>query len=163
MKSRVELSSYCFIISSIGIAVMCGAFLFGLKRHAADWTVWLLAAMILTLCLSALIYMPLSVSVDDKALTVSRPLWHKSIPLAKIASVRLFQPTMGERRIIGSGGWFGYYGRFSDREIGKYFAYYGKASDCFLVTLNDGRQYVLGCKNPGAMVEAISSRLHKDR
>lgn len=70
---------------------------------------------------------------------------------------------MGERRIIGSGGWFGYYGRFSDREIGKYFAYYGKASDCFLVTLNDGRQYVLGCKNPGAMVEAISSRLHKDR
>ena len=159
MKSRVELSSYCFIISSIGIAVMCGAFLFGLKRHAADWTVWLLAAMILTLCLSALIYMPLSVSVDDKALTVSRPLWHKSIPLAEIASVRLFQPTMGERRIIGSGGWFGYWGRFYDREVGRYFAYYGKSSDCFLVRLRNGRQYVIGCQNPQAIVDEVNRHI----
>ena len=65
-------------------------------------------------------------------------------------------PTMAKKRICGSGGWFGYYGWFSEPSIGKYFAYYGKASDCFLVTLKDGKKYVLGCESPDEMVEVIN-------
>ena len=63
---------------------------------------------------------------------------------------------MAKKRICGSGGWFGYYGWFSEPSIGKYFAYYGKASDCFLVTLKDGKKYVLGCESPDEMVEVIN-------
>ncbi len=53
----------------------------------------------------------------------------------------------------------GYWGWFSERDLGKYFAYYGKASDCFLVTMKDGRKYMLGCQNPAEMVDAINARL----
>ncbi len=42
--------------------------------------------------------------------------------------VKLCAPTMGKKRICGSGGWFGWYGWFSEKDFGKYFAYYGKAS-----------------------------------
>lgn len=159
MKKRVELSSYCWIISSLSTALMCGIFVYALKQPDNRWAVWTLAVLIVALFLSTLLYMPLSVSVDDRNLNVKRSLRIKSIPLSEISGVRLCPPTMGARRICGSGGWFGWYGWFRERDLGRYFAYYGKASDCFLVTLKDGRKYMLGCKDAPAMVAAIRSRL----
>lgn len=159
MKKRVELSSYCWIISSLSTALMCGIFLYALKQPDNRWAVWTLAVLIVALFLSTLLYMPLSVSVDDRNLNVNRSLRIKSIPLSEISDVRLCPPTMGARRICGSGGWFGWYGWFRERDLGKYFAYYGKASDCFLVTLKDGRKYMLGCKDAPEMVAVIKARI----
>lgn len=104
--------------------------------------------------------MPLFISVRDGELNINRPLKIKSIPLSTIDSVKLVSPTMAEKRICGSGGWFGYYGWFSEPSIGKYFAYYGKASDCFLVTLKDGKKYILGCENPKDMVDYINESIN---
>ncbi len=49
----------------------------------------------------------------------------------------------------------GYWGMFKEGDIGHYTAYYGKASDCFLVRLDNGDKYVLGCKNPDEMIAYI--------
>ena len=103
--------------------------------------------------------MPLSISVDKESLNINRPLKIKSIPLPEITDVRMCAPTMGTIRICGSGGWFGWYGWFSEKDLGKYFAYYGKASDCFLVTLKNGKKYMLGCKDAPEMVKAINNRI----
>lgn len=158
MKKRVELSSYCWIISSLTVAVICGVFLATLKtgNHLAAY-IW--GAAVILLLLSALCFMPLSVSLDNYSLRIRRPIKSKSIPLSDIADVRLCTPTMGAKRICGSGGWFGWYGWFKENDLGKYFAYYGKASDCFLVTLKDDRKYMLGCKDAPEMVNAINERI----
>lgn len=66
---------------------------------------------------------------------------------------------MGALRICGSGGFFGYWGWFKERDLGKYFAYYGKSSDCFLVTLKSGNKYMLGCTEPEEMVDFINKNL----
>lgn len=159
MRRKVELSTYCWIISALSTALMCGIFVYALKQSDHTWPVVVLAVLIVGLMLSTLFYMPLSVSVDDRNLNVSRSLRVKTIPLTDIADVKLCPPTMAARRICGSGGWFGWYGWFRERDLGRYFAYYGKASDCFLVTLKDGRKYMLGCADAPAMVAAIRSRL----
>lgn len=156
MKKRVKLSSYCWIISALSTALMCGVFIYALKRPDNEWAVCILGGAIVFLFLFTLCYMPLSVSLDNESLNINRPLKIKSIPLTEIAEVRLCSPTMGAKRICGSGGWFGWYGWFREADLGKYFAYYGKASDCFLVTLKDGRKYMLGCKDAPEMVEAIN-------
>ena len=101
----------------------------------------------------------MSISVDEANLNINRSLRIKSIPLKEIKSVKLCPPTMAEKRICGSGGWFGYWGWFSEPSIGKYFAYYGKASDCFLIELKDGKKYLLGCADAPLMVERISSKI----
>lgn len=159
MKKRVELSSYCWIISALSTALMCGVFVYALKQPGNKWAVVTLGVLIVALFISTLFFMPLSISLDSDRLNINRSLKIKSIPLTEIASVRLCPPTMGARRICGSGGWFGWYGWFSERDLGKYFAYYGKASDCFLVTLKGGRKYMLGCKDAPQMVEAIAARI----
>lgn len=158
MKKRVELSSYCWIISSLTVASICGVFLATVKtgNYLATY-IW--GAAVIVLLLSALCFMPLSISLDNRSLRIRRPLKAKSISLTDIADVRLSSPTMGAKRICGSGGWFGWYGWFKENDLGKYFAYYGKASDCFLITLKDGKKYMLGCKDATEMVKAINNRI----
>ena len=124
-----------------------------------NWGIYLIGACLILLCATALLYMPMSISVDDANLNINRSLRIKSIPLKEIKSVKLCPPTMAEKRICGSGGWFGYWGWFSEPSIGKYFAYYGKASDCFLVELKNGKNYLLGCADAPEMVKYISERI----
>lgn len=140
----------------IGLIVLLAAFCFA-KDSLAKYIV---VGALVVLCFTALCYMPLSISVKNGELNINRPLKIKSIPLSQITFVELYSPSMASRRICGSGGWFGYYGWFKAPSIGKYFAYYGKASDCFLVTLKDGKKYVLGCENPKDMVDYINKSVN---
>lgn len=159
IKKRVELSTYCWIISALSTALMCGVFVYALKRPDNEWAVCILGVAIALLFLFTLCYMPLSISVDKESLYINRPLKIKSIQLSEITDVRMCAPTMDTIRICGSGGWFGWYGWFSEKDLGKYFAYYGKASDCFLVTLKNGKKYMLGSKDAPEMVKAINNRI----
>lgn len=159
MKRRVTLSTYCWIVSTLSSAVIFWVFMDALRRPDNAPAVWISGAAIILLFLFALFYMPLSISLGKESLNIQRSLKIKSIPLSEIADVRLCPPTMGTIRICGSGGWFGWYGWFRERDLGKYFAYYGKASDCFLVTLKDGRKYMLGCKDAAEMVKLIAERI----
>lgn len=152
MKKKVTLSNWCFIMTTIGLLVL----LVALYCAKDSFAVCIASGALIVLCLAALLYMPLSISVGEGKLNINRPLRIKSIPLNEILSVELWSPTMAEKRICGSGGWFGYYGWFQEPSIGKYFAYYGKASDCFLATLKDGKKYVLGCEDAREIVEYIN-------
>ena len=133
MKRRVSLSTYSFIMSIIGLIVLLACMYY----CRDNWGLYLIGVCLILPCSLALFYMPMSISADDTNLNINRSLRIKSIPLKEIKRVKLCPPTMAEKRICGSGGWFGYWGWFSEPSIGKYFAYYGKASDCFLVELKN--------------------------
>lgn len=160
MKKLIELSTYCWIISALSTALICGIFVYVVRIPDNNLAVLILGtALVLLLLLSTLFFIPLSISLDNETLNIYRPLRIKSIPLSEISEVRLCSPTMGAIRICGSGGWFGWYGWFKENDLGKYFAYFGKASDCFLVTLKNGKKYMLGCKDAPEMVKAINERI----
>lgn len=158
MKQRVIISTYSVVISTVSLIII-GAAILSTLRNGQTWLAYILFGVLAILCILTVFYMPTSISADGGNLYVNRPLWIKKLPFTHIESIQLCQPTMGERRICGSGGWFGYWGWFRDRDLGKYFAYYGKASDCFLVTLKNGKKYMLGCKNPQSMVDYISDKV----
>jgi len=79
--------------------------------------------------------------------------------MERIGSVVKFSPTMGAKRILGSGGFIGYWGKFREGDTGNYYAFYGKASDCFMVTLKDGKKFVVGCENPKTMIDYIKKQI----
>lgn len=159
MKKRVDLSTWCLVMTAIGLIVLLFALYFSTNIIS---TIIVIAALVI-LCGAALFYMPLSVSVDEENLNVLIPLRVKSIPLDEISSIELCPPTMAEWRMCGSGGWFGYWGWFREPSIGKYFAYYGRASECFLVTLKDGKKYMLSCKDPDELVHYAQNHLQRPR
>lgn len=153
MKYPVKLSLYS-ILSSALILIVLLVLLYSGKN---SWEIYLVAGVIVALLLCVLIYMPLSISVNKHELNINRSFKVKTILLSEIKSIELCPPTIAERRICGSGGFFGYWGWFREKDLGKYFAYYGKSSDRFFVRLKDGRQYMLGCENPKAIVSYIDS------
>ena len=148
------MSTWCAIMTIVGLIVLFVALYFAKDSFAKC----MVAGTLIVLCLTALFFMPMSISVKNGELNINRSLKIKSIPLSQIESVELYSPTTAAKRICGSGGWFGYYGWFKEPSIGKYFAYYGKASDCFLVTLKDGKKYVLGCENREAIMKEIQKQ-----
>lgn len=157
MKKRVVLSRFSWFVTLATVVIVAALMVAAARLEHNHLSLIILGAVAAVLVLSGLFYMPLSVSVDKEGVHVRRPLKVKTIPLNEIAEVKLCQPTMGAIRMCGSGGWLGWYGWFREGDIGQYFAYYGKSSDCFLLTLRDGRKYMLGCDDPSAMVEAIRS------
>ena len=156
MKQRVILSSFSLVVTIISNAVLVFAMFF---NNTPAYIQIILGIVWGVTVLASLFYMPLSISADKAAIYISRSLKIKAIPIQDVASVKICPPTMGAIRICGSGGFFGYWGWFKERDLGKYFAYYGKSSDCFLVELKNGRKYMLGCQNAPKMVQYIQSLL----
>lgn len=159
MKKPVVLSSYCYIISALTIAVLGGVLAYILKQPDNSLPLLIWGAVIAFLFIITLLYMPLTISADELYLHIKRPLRTKNIPLSEISSAILCSPTMGSIRICGSGGFFGWHGWFRESDLGKYFAYYGKASDSFLVTLKNDRKYMLSCEDPKEIVNFINLHL----
>lgn len=56
---------------------------------------------------------------------------------------------------------FGRWGKYRDDKIGDYFAYYGKPDNTVLITLKDGRKYVVGGSNAKELSDYINSKLKK--
>lgn len=158
MKQAVKISPILSILSAFSLFTILGT-AFYLYRNLNPYTSYLLFATVIAISLLSLFYMPQSISVDDCELCINRLLKSKSIPLADIESIEMLRPRFGERLISGSKGLFGYWGWYYHRDFGKYFSYYGNTTDCFFVTLKNGRKYMLGCQNPQTIVDHIKKRL----
>lgn len=155
MKHKVTLSTFSVIFSFVTLLLL----LWLLYYSKNDGLAITVGVIIISWMFLVGLFMPLSITVDENLLIVKRAFKKKRIPYSEIEEIYLCPPTMAERRLLGSGGFFGYWGWFREKDLGKYFAYYGKASDCFLVRLKDGSQYMLGCQNPSKIVDHIKSRI----
>ena len=119
--------------------------------------------IVLALCLMliapALFYAPLSVRANERYIIISSLLKKHRILLNDILSVVPFTPTLGARRLFGSGGFLGYWGIFKEGDVGRYAAYFGKAFDCFLVRMKNGDIFVIGCADSCEMVNYIKRQI----
>lgn len=154
MKQKVRLSTFSIILSGIVMIVLLCVLYFSNSTESIS----IISAIIIVWCALALYYMPLSVSVCGDELRVNCTIRTKRMPLREICSIDRLQAAMLGRRIFCSDGWFGYWGWYKEKALGKYFAYYGNEADCFSVRLNNGKQYVLGSDNPDAIVNYIQSK-----
>lgn len=155
MKSKVKLSAFCTALT-IGVLVVFIAVATALEEKDYPTIYFSLLVCIAATCLY---YVPTSIEVTDRYLIIHRVLKNKVIPLAQIVAADRCVPSAGGIRLCGSGGFFGYWGYFNDIIIGSYFGYYGDKDQCILLKLKGGKQYVISCENPNAMLSEINTRL----
>jgi len=98
---------------------------------------------------------PRGYTVSDDRLTIDRLLGSVEIPLATIQSVEILPAgrLAGSLRTLGSGGLFGYYGRFRNQALGSYRMYATRGDGYVLVRAS--QSFVLTPDSPGRFVEAI--------
>lgn len=159
MKQKVKYSRFSNVMTAVMIALwLIGIIiLFWCNLEIAGW---LAVAALAFICVSSLLYVPVSISSDEQKLTISRLLLSKSIPVAEIQSVEPYQPSLTDKKLCGGGACFGFWGWFSNKETGRYFASYGDPAECFLITLKNGRKYVLGCENSAEMAKFVQTKIN---
>ena len=157
MESKVKLSTFSLMLTLILTGVLIVAVSYFLWNHEDKGIIG--AVILLFMLISGWLYGPVTIAADEKSVTIKSVLRKQRLDISNIESVWLFQPTLGSIRILGSGGYMGYWGIFREGVVGRYVAYYGKASDCFLINMKNGGKYVLGCENPEEMVNFINSKI----
>lgn len=159
MKNKVKFSIYALALTAIFIALTLGG-LFMKWPNLENIVIY--SVIIDTAIIAGLYFCPISVVATRSEIKLHRLLGKpKVFYYDDIQGVEICYPSAGGLRLCGSGGFFGYWGYFSDIIIGTYFGYYGSRSHCFLVKLKNGKQYVLGCENPKAMIDYINSQIEK--
>lgn len=156
MKSKVKLSAYCTFVTAL-IIVLILALIVLTRGKGIEF--YILSAVLIGLVLSGLYYYPTEIVATNDAVVIKRVLQSKTIPCTTISSAARCWPSAGGLRLLGSGGFMGYWGYFSDIIIGTYFGYYGNRNQCIQLKLKDGKQYVISCLDPDAMVTEINRNL----
>ena len=89
------------------------------------------------------------------SLTIDRLLGSVEIPLATIQSAEILEAgrLAGSLRTLGSGGLFGYYGRFRNQVLGRYRMYATRGDGYVLIRAS--QSFVLTPDSPGRFIEAI--------
>lgn len=105
---------------------------------------------------------PTKIELTDDAVIVHRVLGRKIFRYVDIKSVERFFGDCGFR-LWGSGGFFGYVGLFSSKDLGRHFEYVGDFKEAFLIVLVSGRKYVLSCVDSSRVVNALSARIEGRR
>ncbi|MDE6553240.1 MAG: PH domain-containing protein [Muribaculaceae bacterium] len=162
MKDKVRFSIYSWVVTAAVLIIFAVMIILLFLDHEDHEKKVLITVMFALVILSGLYYCPTSVEATQNRITLHRLLARsKSFDYSDIQAVDTCYPSAGGLRLCGSGGFFGYWGYFSDIMIGTYFGYYGSRDSCFLIRLKNSRQYVIGCENPVAMVGYIQSQMDK--
>lgn len=157
MKSKVHFSFYCITITIVVMAaLLIGIFT---TRQETDKCA-LLTIITVIVAFAGLFYCPIRVCVNANSIKIHRLLSGcKTIKISDIEAVDTCYPSAGGLRLCGSGGFFGYWGYFSDILIGQYFGYYADRGQCFYIKLKNKKQYVISCENHIEMVKTIQMNL----
>lgn len=124
------------------------------------WLKYLLTIILLTTVIAGVGYMPMRLKANDEKVTVRRLFGSLEIPLNEVIDTRrIFKSEIdGSIRTFGSGGLFGYLGRFKNDRLGNYTMYATELNNLILVRTNN-KKYVFSCSCPQEFVEFVNLQI----
>jgi hypothetical protein len=102
---------------------------------------------------------PKAYAIEAGTLRVERPLFPVDVPLSTIRAARPLadEAFRGSRRVAGSGGAFGYYGRFWSPRLGSFRLLATRRRELVLVD-TEAERFVLSPDTPDRFLDALLSR-----
>lgn len=146
-----------FIITIIFVSIIIGQLVFIIDSVQS---ISLFSILILVIIyLIVFLYRPIYYSTTDKLVVIHRPISDIKINLIDIKSVELLDK---ERlkwtiRTFGVGGFFGYWGKFTNSKIGVMTWYATKRENAVLITTFSNKKILLTPDNPELFVSVIRS------
>ena len=125
---------------------------------------WIILGILFIWWIFALCFTPLDVYADDDEVRIRRPFKTKRIRMSEIQSATPYDAAgaEGKKSVMSSPvRVFGKWGKYRDNKIGDYFAYYGKPGNTVLITLKNGKKYVVGGSDAKALSDYINSKISK--
>jgi hypothetical protein len=106
-------------------------------------------------------YAPKSYTLSDTALIINKVMGKVQIDfntLKEVEKIPKFEG--GTIRTFGSGGFFGYYGKFYNRNIGKMSMYVTRRDTMILIKTKDDRNIIISPNDIG-LFDKLSAAIHR--
>jgi Protein of unknown function (DUF2679). len=128
------------------------------KRPILVFIYAFIAILPLILTFAILPYMPLKVIVDKDTIYINQFKGGITIPIEDIVEIRRYtgEDSKNTVRTFGSGGLFGFLGKFKNPQIGKFEMFATDTKDRTLIKTND-KVYVISCANPNVFIETVKN------
>lgn len=158
MKSNNKFDRSTIIITSIVIAILGSITIFVLSDDIDFCVKALVTILNISILFLSWAYHPQYFFLENKHVGIKRFFKSIEIPVGKIIETRQIgkDELSGSIRLFGSGGLFGYFGRFSNKKLGTYFLYAGNLKNLLLIK-TDNKVYVISPENPQVMIEGIEA------
>ena len=126
--------------------------------------VWWLASFALLFILTVIggwAYGIKSYEIKDNLLFIKRPIGSRQFSLHSLKKAEHIprRELWMSFRLFGSGGFFGYYGRFYNANYGSMRMFATNLNNAVMLTLNDGRKIVVTPDDPENFIDAVTKKL----
>ena len=123
------------------------------------WLKYTLIVVFIATIIGGLGYMPIRLTIENNKIILHRLFGAINIPIKDIIAIKaiLNSETAFSIRIFGSGGLFGYLGKFKNKKLGNYTMYATNVNELILIR-TDRKTYVFSCKNRAEFIESIKLR-----
>jgi hypothetical protein len=157
IKENVKWGISVKIITFISLLLIIAAeyYLIYSLIHSMDWIMLITAIIILGIILYFALETPLSIEITDTRLILHKLKGKLIIDFNQISNIEIYKPDSSEIRFYGSGGVFGFIGKFNNATIGKYQSYVGDYAQAFLIQTKENKKYVFSCEKPDLIVTII--------
>ena len=120
------------------------------------WLKYTLIIVFIATVIGGLGFMPIRLTLRNDKITLQRLFGPINIPLNEIIELKAIsnEEIVNSIRTLGSGGLFGYLGKFWNKKIGKYSMYATNLNELIFIRTNR-RTYVFGCKNRDEFIESV--------
>ena len=160
----VRWSTAILATTVVTVLVIAGS---GLYLWTLDWPqmmVWLKYLLTVVFVLTIVIcagYTPVRLKANSEKITVTRLFKPIEIPICGIKEMkRIGKSDISDSiRTFGSGGLFGYIGRFKNSRLGHYRMYATELKNLLFIRTDDNKRYVFSCVRSEEFVAYVNSKL----
>jgi hypothetical protein len=144
------------------ISVKSVKYLLKKKKRRNIHTIFLLATNFITgfALVFTFLYMPVKIKLDNERIFVDQIKSGFFIPYNEIIEIRNYSKHDSQNtiRLFGSGGLFGYVGKFENPQIGNIQMYVTNSSNRILIRTKIDN-YVISCENPDLFIDQVKRNL----
>lgn len=123
------------------------------------WLKYTLIVVFIATIIGGLGYMPIRLTIGNDKIILHRLFGAINIPIKEIIAIKAIpnSETAFSIRIFGSGGLFGYLGKFKNKKLGNYTMYATDINELILIR-TDRKTYVFSCRNRDEFIESVKLR-----
>ena len=120
------------------------------------WLKYTLIVVFIATIIGGLGYMPIRLIIENDKIILHRLFGAINIPIKDIIEIKAItsSETAFSIRTFGSGGLFGYLGKFKNKKLGNYTMYATNVNELILIR-TDRKTYVFSCKNRAEFIESL--------
>lgn len=123
------------------------------------WLKYTLIIVFIATIIGGLGYMPIRLTIKNDKIILHRLFGAINIPIKDIIEIKAITSSEAafSIRTFGSGGLFGYLGKFKNKKLGYYTMYATDINELILIR-TDRKTYVFSCRNRDEFIESVKLR-----